>query len=372
MPILSFSISLICVDTRFLSWFSPCIWGDADGFSGMRNFYHGTAIGRAIVNTFWKVLGNDTLALGKYDSHPKTAKLKPWIGAMWAGTSFSIFNYETSIFDLVKGDGIEVYIGEIDHLSPGKIHLADGTEFESDAFLVNTGWKHVPAIKFLPQGIEKELGIPHNPDQNTSADDLANQRELIERVDKEILSRFPRLRDQPVWNRNYVPITDQKGIDSPDDVTPCKPLTPYMLYHFIIPPSERFLRVRDTAFIGMVSNFSNIITAHIQGLWISAYFQGLLENDPGRALESEKALESLQHETALHARFGHWRYPTDWGHRTPSFVFDAVPYLDLLMRDLGLNIYRKTGWLANMYQPYGPEDYRDVTEEWQRKYGKSP
>ena len=310
--------------------------------------------------------------MSKYDAHPKTAKLKPWTNVMFTGTSFSIFNYETDIFKLIRGDGVEVYVGEIDHLSPGKVHLADGTEFESDVLLANTGWKHVPAIKFLPEGIEKELGIPHQQAQYTSAEDLANQQELIERVDKEILTRFPRLRDQPTWNKNYVPITEQKGIDSEDEVTPCTPLTPYMLYHFMVPPSERLMRARDTAFIGMVSNFSNIITAHVQGLWISAYFQGLLEDDPAaRALEGEKALEGLRYETALHARFGRWRYPTDWGNRTPSFIFDAIPYLDMLLRDLGLNIYRKSGWLANMYQPYGPRDYEGVTEEWLKKYGKA-
>ena len=311
------------------------------------------------------------MSISNYDAHPKTAKLKPWMDVMFTGTSFSIFNYETDIFDLIKGNGVEVYVGEIDHLSPGKVHLVDGTEFESDVFFVNTGWKHVPAIKFLPEGIEKELGIPHEMTENASAEDLANQRELIKRADKEILNRFPRLRDQPVWNKNYAPITEQKGIDSNDEVTPCKPLTPYTMYRFIVPPSKRLMRARDTAFIGMVGNFSTIMTAHLQALWIAAYFQGRLEEDPAvRALGGEKALESLQYETLLHSRFGHWRYPVDWGHRTPNFVFDAVPYLDLLMRDLGLNIYRKSGWLANMYQPYGPRDYEGVTDEWMAKYSK--
>lgn len=365
---LSLYISDIYVDIRFLTWFSPCIWGDVDGYSRIRSFYHGTAIGRAIVNTFWTVLGNDVLTLNGYDSNPKTAKLKPWTEAMFTGASFSILNYDTDIFELIKGDMVDVYVGEIDHLSPGKVNLADGTEFDSDVLLANTGWKHVPPIKFLPEGVEKELGIPHIPALDAPAVDLANQHELIERVDKDILARFPRLKDQPVWNKHYIPITEQKGIDSQDEVTPCTPLTPYMLYHFILPPSPRFLRTRDTAFVGIVSNFSNMITAHLQGLWISAYFSGLLTNtDPVAALENGEVMERLRYETALHNRFGKWRYPTDWGHRNPNFIFDAVPYLDLLQRDLGLNIYRKKGFLAEISNPYGPEDYRGVNEEWLKK-----
>lgn len=355
-------------DMRFLTWFSPCAWGDVDGYSRIRSFYHETAVGRTIVNSFWKVLGGDVLNLNDYDSHPKTAKLKPWTEAMFTGASFSILNYDTDIMELIKSDNVDVYVSEIDHLSPGKVHLSDGTEFESDALLAHTGWKHVPPIKFLPEGIETELGIPHTPNDGAPATDLANDPAMIDRADKEILKRFPRLKDPPVWNKNYIPMTEQKGIMSDDDVTPYTPLTPYMLHHFIVPPSERFLKRRDTAFIGIVSNFSNMIMAHLQGLWISAYFAGKLERDPSMAVGDEQAMDQLRYETMLYCRFGKWRYPTE-GTKRPNFIFDAVPYLDLLQRDLGLEIWRKKGFLAELYEAYGPEDYRDVNNEWLRKYG---
>lgn len=360
----------VFTDIRFLTFFSPCLWGEVDGYTGTRNFLHGTGLGRAIVNGFWNTLGGDVMTLNAYDKHPETAKLKPWIPAMFTGTSFSILNYETDFFELAKGDKVKIHVGEIDHLSPGRVHLVDGTEFESDAFLANTGWKHVPPMKFLPEGIEKELGLPHQPlTQGASADDLANQQELIERADKEILERFPRLKDQPVWNKDYVPLTDQKGIDSNDEVTPCKPLTPYMLHHFLVPPSERLLRSRDIAFIGMISNFSNAITAHLQGLWIAAYFSNRLTNGPAASVGDDQAMQKLRYETVLYNRFGKWRYPTDWGSKCPSFIFDAVPYLDLLLRDLGLECHRKSGFLSEVWSPYGPEDYRSVNDEWLAKYG---
>ena len=321
-----------------------------------------------MVNGFWSVLGGDVLTLNKYDSHPKTAKLKPWTEAMFTGPSFSILNYDTDFFELVKSDLVDIHVGEIDHLSPGKVHLADGTEFKSDALLANTGWKHVPPMKFFPEGIEKELGLPHEPAENAPEEDLANQQSLFDKADLEIFDRFPRLKSQPVWNRNYVPLTDQKGIDSNDEVTPCKDLTPFMLYHFLVPPSERLLRTRDIAFVGVVSNFSNVITAHLQGLWISAYFTGRLANDPGAAVGDEEAMTKLRYETVLYNRFGKWRYPTD-GTKNPSFIFDAVPYLDLLQRDLGLEPNRKGGLWSDVWSPYGPRDYQGVNEDWRKKYG---
>lgn len=357
---------------RLLTWFSPCLWSDNGGYSGVRNFLHGTAIGRFVVNSFWGILSGDVVSLNGYDSHPETAKLKPWTNAMFTGPSFSILNYETDFFDLVKSDKVTIHISDINHLSPGKVHLSNGTEFESDVLVANTGWKHAPPMKFLPEGIDVELGLPHSTLSDAPATDLANQQDLLKRADEEILKRFPRLKDQPIWNKNYVPLTEQEGMSSDDAAAPGKAMTPYMLYHFMVPASERFLRNRDIAFIGIISNFSNVLTAHLQGLWISAYFSGLLANDPSTAIGDEDSMLKLRYETVLHNRFGSWRYPTDWGNKAPSFIFDAVPYLDLLQRDLGLDPYRKgTGFMAEILDPYGPEDYRNVNEEWREKYDRS-
>lgn len=139
-----------------------------------------------------------------------------------------------------------------------------------------------------------------------------------------------------------------------------------MLYRFMVPASERFLKTRDIAFTGVLSNFSNPINAHVCGLWISAYFNGQLNNDPGAAVGDEEALARVQYETVLHNRFGKWRYPTDWGSsRPPSFIFDAVPYLDMIQRDLGVKHLRKGSWLAEMWSPYLPPDFRTINEEWE-------
>ncbi|KAK3648628.1 hypothetical protein LTR22_013262 [Elasticomyces elasticus] len=123
-------VNWIIRHTRFLTWFSPCIWGDADGYNGIRRFLHGTALGRRIVDTFWSILGNDVMTLMKFDAHPETAKLKPRTLPMFTGDSFSILNYNTDFMELVKSEKVQIHIAEFDHLSPGKVHLSDGVEFE--------------------------------------------------------------------------------------------------------------------------------------------------------------------------------------------------------------------------------------------------
>lgn len=347
------------VHTRMLTWFSPCSWGDADGYEKTRNFYHGSAIGRAIVNKFWGILGGDVITLNQYDSHPELAKLKPWSDAMFTASSFSILNYDTPFFDLVTSGTVKVHIADINGLTENKVHLSDGTVLETDALCCSTGWKHVPPMKFLPEGISEELGIPHTPSPSTFP-----PQELVDQIDKEILERFPRLKDQPVQNAKLVPLLDNKGISTSDAINPSTPLTPYTLYHFIAPPSPKFLQKRDIAFAGILMNFTVAMVAHAQSLWINAYFDDALPQLRDTASSAE-GVAAFQHEAVLHSRFCKWRYPAGYGSKYPDFVFDAVPYLDLLLRDMGLNIYRKGGGMAaEASSPYGPEDYRTLVDEW--------
>ncbi|KAK3688198.1 hypothetical protein B0T22DRAFT_458928 [Podospora appendiculata] len=358
------------VNIRYLTWFSPCIWGTADGYEGMRKFYHQTAIGRAITDFFWSTLGNDVISLNKYDSHPETRKLKPWSEAMFTASSFSILNYPTDFFDVVRNGTVKVHIADVTHLSPGKVHLSDGAQLETDLLCCVTGWKHVPAIKFLPEGIDKELGIPHTP--STSEPYFTPNQ--VQRADDEILSRFPRLRNQPVQNKNLKPLVDNKGISTTDEINPSTALTPYTLYRFIAPPSATFLQTRDTAFAGVTSSFATALIAHAQSIWIYAYLNDKL---PAKVLppvtaranieQPAKSIQDLQYETVLHARFGKWRYPAGHGSQFPDFVFDAVPYLDLLVGDLGLEVHRKKSWWREIVMPYGPEDYTDLVAEFAGK-----
>lgn len=73
------------------------------------------------------------------------------------------------------------------------------------------------------------------------------------------------------------------------------------------------------------------------------------------------------YETLLHNRFGKWRYPGPGAAKAgkyPDFVFDALPYLDLLLSDLGLRVHRKGGWWSEICEAYSPRDYKGLVGEW--------
>lgn len=330
--------------TRFLTWFSPCIWGNADGYSGIRNFFHGTAFGRKIVDTFWAILCNDVVTLNGYNKHPETKKLKPWTDTFYTASTLSILNYRTNFFDLVRQGKVKVHIADIDSLSDRMVHLSDGKTLTTDALICATGWRHHPPIKFLPEGIDGQLGLPHcskQPDQE------------IRKADNEILTRFPRLKEQPASNPKAKPMNARPS-NSPAAIQPNEP---YRLYRFMVPPA--LIHDRSIAFAGALMTVATPMVAQAQALWLSAYFDGRI--DPKK---------DITYETILHSQFAKWRYPAGHGARFPDFAFDTIPYLDILLSELGLKAHRKDGRVAEWFTPYGPEDYRNLIGEWRAKNTK--
>ena len=336
------------VSTRFLSWFSPCVWGDADGFGGIRGFLHGTAVGRALTNLFWGVLKNDIITLNEYDKHPETAKLKPWIDLFWIACGLGILNYRSNFFDFVKEGKITVHLADISKLSEKSIHLTSSKEgnftITADALICATGFQFIPSVTFLTENGEpidaSAMGIPHYSDSDN---------DLVEAVDQEILARFPRLKDQPSPNPALKPLHDSHGVKAPN--------RPYVLYRFMVPPA--FINDRSIAFTGSLTSICTVLVAQSQALWLTAYF--------GQKLKQKLDDESkVKREALLHARFGKWRNPGGGGSLWPDFAFDSIPYVDLLLADLGLNGRRKGGILKEYFEPYGTKDYIGLVEEWKQ------
>ncbi|KAJ4163594.1 hypothetical protein LMH87_005314 [Akanthomyces muscarius] len=277
--------------TRLMTWFSPSIWSESDGFGWIQRFLHRTWLGQLIVIAVWKIISSDVIELCGFDKHPETAKLKAWIPLMYTATSLSMLNYETDMFELVRSGVIKVHVSEIEKLSPGEVHLSDGTTFKSDVMMAYAGWQQSPPVKFLPEGIEAELGLPHSRTDGEWDPDTGKQAQLIKRADDEILTKLPMLKDQPQFP-NYVPITKQGGVVTNN----AKPQTGYMLYRFLAPQSARLLRYHDIAFTGLMYNLSTLTTAHVSGLWISAFLDGKLDNNPSDIVADEDAYNKLQYQ----------------------------------------------------------------------------
>ncbi|KAH7000410.1 putative dimethylaniline monooxygenase [Ilyonectria destructans] len=321
------------IHTRFMTWFSPCPWGGEDGFGVARGFLHGTTFGRLLVENYWNKLTADTIEANGFNDDSELFKLKPWYSAMWTGSGVGIHNFDSSLWDLVKQRKIRVHLADITKLDGQKVYLTNDKVIETDVVVCATGWKKDSIIDYSKCKDVAQLEYKDG------------QRDIMcKEADKEILQSFPMLKLQPVLRYER------------------KDSEPLRNYRFIVPTN--LVSKRNVAFAGMVSTTSTAMFANAQALWISAFFDNKLKRLP-------KNQDEVVKETMLYTQFGKWRYPCGYGDSIPDFAFDSLPYVDLLLNDLGIKSQRKATRMAEITEPYKPRDYRGLINEWTEAESKS-
>ena len=253
----------------------------------------------------------------------------------------------------VRNGQVDVHIADIDHLAPGVVHLSDGSQLPADVLLCATGWKFKPALHFSRIS-DEDLGLPSSK---------TSTLEIVRQVDSEIYHRFPMLANQPVGNPNAVPLS----------AVMVAPEEPYRLFRFTVPP--KLFAAHNIAFAGALHNVTTCLVAQAQALWITAYFDNELDNlrAPSGDTEHSKFLRELEYETYLHTQFSKRRTPLAFGSRHPDFSTDSLAFVDLLLKDLGLRIWRKKNWFWELFEAYNAKDYGGLVTEWleKQKYRKS-
>ena len=109
----------------------------------------------------------------------------------------------------------------------------------------------------------------------------------------------------------------------------------------------------------MVHCTANLVLAETQALWSFAYLNNRLPVDRTNVYWS----------TALTSRFGKHRYPWGFSAWWPEFVYDAVPYADMLLTDLGLRKWRKESWKKEVFEGYTVHDYKGINNDWVKTQG---
>ncbi|CAI7598934.1 unnamed protein product [Penicillium pancosmium] len=326
--------------TRIFSLVSPCAWNQDAGVT--YTWLHGSWLGRKIVDWFWALMQADLIKTNRYHDHPETEKLIPWASPFWVATSLGILNYPTDFFDLVRDGKVRVHVADIDKLARGRICLSSQQQIDSDILICCTGWKETPGIKFLPSDINDKLGFPNSPDITSP--------QLREKVNQLILHQFPRLQLQPSFNRRDI-----------------HERHPIRLARFMAPPT--MLQERSIVFLGHTVTLNTAIVAEVQALWAAAYLNNEFPaSSPfGKMMGGggAKYANDILFETSMHTEFGRWRSPGACGdHCYPNFVFDIIPYIDMLLRDLGISTRRKSSFLAHWFESHGVRDYSGLTTEW--------
>jgi cation diffusion facilitator CzcD-associated flavoprotein CzcO len=326
----------LLLQTRLITWLSPCIW--EDGFSYIRNFFSKHWLGRMVADKFFTKMQHSIEESNRYHEHPETVKLHPWDDVFFIGTNRGLLNYDVDLFEFVRNGTIRVHIADIERLSYHTVHLSDGNSVAADVLICGTGWKDTPQIDFKT---ERELGLPgHLP---------MTAKPYIAEADCEILEKCPKLQHQPP-HRKIKAMSE----DAAETTT-----EPYRLYRFMVPPA--FVDSRSLAFAGAYRSGATIMIAQSQALWMTAFFDN---NIPGLECRSNASSDRVMYETVLHTQFGKWRYSKGFGARFPELWFECLPYVDLLLKDIGVANQRKKSWWAERFTPYFPKDYQGIVDEY--------
>jgi hypothetical protein len=277
----------------------------------------------------------------------------------WTGR-VGVLNYATDIHAAILSGQVRIIRSDISHLSAhGTVHLANTSSPEesdtlkTDALIAITGWSINSPIKFSPPELEAKLGIPTS---TFTEEQFKRWEGLDARADAEVSRQFPYL-----------------DLHRPKKEMPIKNYgaSPFRLYRAIAPPDLTAQGDDSIVFLKMLGTTANATLTEVQMLWAWAYLEGKLNGLPATIAptkgEDAAAADEILWEAALMSRFGRHRCPCGFGTFHPEMNYDAIAYVDLLLRDLGLRRWRKSGMYREVFEPYSIKDYRGLMDELKRK-----
>jgi hypothetical protein len=341
-----FNFSLASLSSsRIFTLFDPTPYISTGFLSSVGSWLHRTAIGWKICDFFWKMLDSQVKGLNGFDIHPELKKLEPWTTPFWLGNSLSIHNYETPWFDLVREGKISVHIAELEGLCRNSATLSTGKSIPADALVCCTGWKADPTLQIYVQ--DSLTNAVHPKPSILVALDTA-------RAETEIFRGRPYLRNLPRRTSNAPSLSTQN---------PNHQSMPHQLYRLVVPWQPSLLEKKSLAFIGAHLSPHAVVVAQAQALWITAYL-----NDHVDSLKSVNVNhDAVRYEAILNSTYNLIRRPKETGgagEKYPDLVFDSIPYVDTLLRDLGVKARRKPTWWKEMFEMYKPIDYKNIVQEW--------
>lgn len=333
-PVRKYRNSNTAFHTSFMSTVTGCIYSPQSWWTW---FLYLTSVGRAFLSLLWMVVQSDVYGRAKYNRKDATAKengfanLTPDGPLFWQISSSGI-NQRPDFYDIIASKA-KVYRQDIDQLSATEMALHDGTAIKADVIVYATGWHET--TPYIGAQTSASLGLATTisalPVSTSGKDDDMDRWSLLEKeADAQVLQRFPNLAKQPLYYKKAAATT------------------PFRLYRSMFPTASSTPTI---AFLGRTNFANHTYNAEVQALYATAVFDGHVKlPNPGQ----------MRDQVALVNAWMKRRYPAK-GQRGSFFFFDAVPYTDQLLEDLGFGrVARARGVFGSM----GAKWLRGVLDEY--------
>ncbi|KAK3945107.1 pyridine nucleotide-disulfide oxidoreductase-domain-containing protein [Diplogelasinospora grovesii] len=347
--------------SRLMSNLSPSIMTTD---SPIGAFFHRTWLGRWLTKAAWGYISTlaDKAAGFGTTAAAHTEALRPEIkdnrpshrSAFWCDSSLGLITMEDFWSTLRKGD-IIIVRDNIDTTDSTGVKLRSGKRVDADYVIYATGWGD--HFSFFSPELKEELGIPQYGDSTLKNTNKTLAKETVpggttadpwvlqdKAADELIAKKLPLLAAGPKdfngWQRSAA---RQRAVK----------VRRWRLYNRMVPLADNS-DDHSIAILGQIHTTQTPTIAEIQALWAAAYLLGDI---------SLPSKPDVMREIAEWNAWTRKRYASV-GERYPYALFDWVPYLDRLMRDLGLSTKRHNGVLADFFLPYGPHCYHGVVAEY--------
>lgn len=126
---------------------------------------------------------------------------------------------------------------------------------------------------------------------------------------------------------------------------------PFRLNRLTVSSDPQSLSAKNSAFPGAHSPIYAVVMVQIKALCATAFFLRKLEYLDAPNLD----IESIKYDAIFDNVYRNIRQPKETGglgDKYPDRVFDGLPYIYVLLQDLGLKVKSKKSFLKEMFEPY--------------------
>ncbi|KAJ9271357.1 hypothetical protein DTO212C5_2707 [Paecilomyces variotii] len=339
--LLGFWSSIGVASTRLMTGLSPSIF-NTQGL--LYSLLQGNPLGRQITSLFWDVVTFLSDLHAGYHLGGHVANLRPEIkgkSIFWANSGLGVVTLPDFWSTIRQGD-VTVVRDHLDTITENKLVLASGSVIQAEFVIMCTGWGD--HFGMFDDSTKNELGLPRPVSTSVSNGKESTQEAAFwttadTRAEDSVCGKLPFLLQTPA-------VRNGKNFDHPQ--------RKWRLYRRVVPMALAEKGDRSLAVLGQIHTVQTPLVAEIQSFWAILYLLGKIEL-PSR--------DSMAREIAEWNVWTKRRYLSQ-GQKFPYSLYDFLPYIDTLCRDLGINSRRKKNPIAEIFSPYRPEDFNGFVDEY--------
>ncbi|KAK4182963.1 hypothetical protein QBC35DRAFT_526401 [Podospora australis] len=340
--------SMDVITTRFMMMMGMSIMS-TDGRG--HGFFQRTLVGRWLVGAFWWVVNLIADRHAGYGRNENAKKLRPLPfgqGIFWANAGLgaaSVPNYWKTFHE----GNCTVHRTDISSFGDDStVVLKNGTKISTDMIILSTGFDK--SFHVFSEPLQHKLGLMPYPDPSSPEEQKWARLDIV--AEQAVSARLPYLNNS---HPSLHPISVHKR--QAEETTTRKLLHgPSRHFRRLIVPSLAAAGDRSIIFPGFIHSIFTPTVSETQALWGVAFLLGLYD---------VPSQEEMEREVAEWHAWSRKRYVAQ-GRKHAYAIFDFLPYVDVLLKDLGVKHDRKRGWYRHYFEPSYPRDWKGIEDEYRQ------